>query len=80
MRVFLYVTFSACFLAYSKDYLTRGGTTQNELGRPLPNTHQSLIMKMSTQASLQPDLMEAFFSVEGPFYQMTLTCVKLTRV
>lgn len=78
--MFLSLTFSACFLTYSKDYLIRGGTTQNELGRPLPNTHQSLIMKMSTEASLQPDLMEAFFSIEDPFYQMTPTCVKLTRV
>lgn len=65
---------SACMLIPPRT--TCPGLAPLTVGWGLP--HQLLIQKMSHR--LQANLTKAFFfSAEGPFSQMTLACVKLTK-
>jgi hypothetical protein len=59
----------------SQNHLAGDGTAHSGLG-PTSNINQ----KNAPQISLQASLMEAFFSVEVLSSQVTLVCVKLTRL
>lgn len=70
----LLLIFSACFLIYCKT--TCVGVALPTVGQAL--LHQSFIKKMSTDLSID-QFQRGIFSIKRSSYQMTLTCVKLTK-